>query len=138
MGVLIPADFDVRVLEDATERRVVENLRDRLTHSWKIIPRLDVATAKRPYEVDVLIFHEKYGVIGIEVKSGQVTVREGEWYAGSRRLDVPAPRQAQDACYALRDRVRESHICFDHFHVHHAVAMPDSDDKGIDLSLIHI
>jgi hypothetical protein len=65
MGVLIPADYDLRILTNPAERRVVENLRDRLTHSWKIIPRLDVASAKRPHEVDVLIFHEKYGVIGI-------------------------------------------------------------------------
>ena len=133
MGVLIPADFDLRILTNPAERRVVENLRDRLTHSWKIIPRLDVASAKRPHEVDVLIFHEKYGVIGIEVKGGQVTVKEGEWYVGKRRLDTPAPRQAQDACYALRDRVRQAHHCFEQFHVHHAVAMPDTDDTGIDL-----
>ena len=133
MGVLIPEDYNIRIIPNSAERLVVQNLRDRLSDSWKIIPRLDVATVKRSYEVDVLIFHQQYGVIGIEVKGGQVSVREGEWYVGERRLDTPAPRQAQDACYKLRDRVRQSHDCLNKFHIQHAVAMPETDDSGVDL-----
>ena len=78
MGLLIPADYDTRLIDNVTERRVVENLRDRLSDSWYIISRLDIATAKRPFEVDVLIFHQDYGIAGIEVKGGRLRVDDGE------------------------------------------------------------
>ncbi len=91
MGLLIPADYDTRLIDNVTERRVVENLRDRLSDSWYIIPRLDIATAKRPFEVDVLIFHQDYGIAGIEVKGGRLRVDDGEWYRGSDILEPPLP-----------------------------------------------
>ena len=65
MGILIPADYDTRTIEDAKEQQVVENLRDRLSDSWYIIPRLDVANPQHPYEIDILIFHEGWGIAGI-------------------------------------------------------------------------
>ena len=130
MGLLIPADYDTRLIDNVTERRVVENLRDRLSDSWYIIPRLDIATAKRPFEVDVLILHQDYGIAGIEVKGGQLRVDDGEWYRGSDILEPSPPRQAQNACYELRKRLRKHHDCFQHIEIQHAIALPDCEDVG--------
>ena len=130
MGVLIPADYDTRVIDDDTERQVVENLRDRLSDSWYIIPRLDVANPNRPYEIDILIFHEGWGIAGIEVKGGQLEVKDGEWYRGSNMLSPSPPRQAHNACYELRDKLREHHSCFEHVEIQFSVALPDCSDVG--------
>ena len=130
MGLLIPADYDTRLIDNVTERRVVENLRDRLSDSWYIIPRLDIATAKRPFEVDVLIFHQDYGIAGIEVKGGRLRVDDGEWYRGSDIIEPSPPRQAQNACYELRKRLRKHHDCFQHLEIQHAIALPDCEDVG--------
>ena len=132
MGVLIPADFDTRTIPNITERRVVENLRDRLTDSWRIIPRVDIATPRRPYEVDVLIFHEKYGIAGIEVKGGQLRIEQGEWVQGSHRLDVSPPRQSQNACFELRNILRDKHSSLYQLRIESAVALPDCNEIGVD------
>ena len=103
MGILIPANFDLRIL-NRSEKRVVEILRDRLSDSWKIIPHLEFATKKRSYEIDVLIFHEKYGVIGIEVKGEQVSLQDGTWKAGKRVLDESPSVQSRKSCRALKKK----------------------------------
>jgi hypothetical protein len=130
MGILIPADYDTRTIEDAKEQQVVENLRDRLSDSWYIIPRLDVANPQHPYEIDILIFHEGWGIAGIEVKGGRLEVKDGEWYRGPHMLSPSPPRQAQDACYELRDKLREHHDCFEYIEIQFSVALPDCDDVG--------
>ncbi|MDP7352006.1 MAG: NERD domain-containing protein, partial [Acidimicrobiales bacterium] len=104
MGLLIPEDLPLSRL-DRSERRVVQKLISGLRDSWIIIPRYDLSTPRRPYELDVLLVNDRVGVVGVEVKGGPVEIREGEWYRGNSPLRSPV-RQAQDASYALRDRLR--------------------------------
>ena len=120
-------------LENEAERRVVENFRDRLSDSWHIIPRLDVVTQDRPYEVDVLLFHEDNGIIGVEVKAGPFRVEEGVWKRRGEVFDTSPPRQAQNACYALRDRLRDHDPMFKHIEIMSAVALPDCGRFPFDL-----
>ena len=95
-----------------------------LRDSWIIIPRYDLSTPRRPYELDVLLVNDRVGIVGVEVKGGPVEIRQGEWYRGSTPLRSPV-RQAQNAAYALRDRLRERSPLLAHAHVQHAVALPD-------------
>ena len=61
------------------EKAVVEVLADGLSDSWFIFTRQDLWTKKRPFEIDVLLMHEKYGFLAIEVKGGPVRIENGEW-----------------------------------------------------------
>jgi hypothetical protein len=108
MGILIPANYDLRKLTDKYEKRVVQILRDQLSDSWKIIPRLELATEKRSHEIDILIFHEKYGVIGIEVKGGQVSLQDGTWTAGKRTLEESPSVQSRNSCRALKKKLQKT------------------------------
>jgi hypothetical protein len=123
MGHLVPEDLPLSRL-DRSERRVVQKLMSGLRDSWIIIPRYDLSTPRRPYELDVLLVNDRVGIVGVEVKGGSVEIREGEWYRGNSPLRSPV-RQAQDASYALRDRLRERSPLLEHVHVQHAVALPD-------------
>jgi hypothetical protein len=125
MGVFIPADYDISRIQNATEVRVVEALRDRLKDSWHIIPNLDIAKENRPYEIDVLLLHKDFGLIALEVKGGPVEVRHGDWYQSHGKLDVSPPKQAQNAAYALRNDLRESDEILQHLHIAHGVVLPD-------------
>jgi len=124
MGLLIPEDLPLGRL-DRSERRVVQKLLSGLRDSWLVIPRVDIITDQRPYEIDVLLVSERYGLLAIEVKGGPLEVRDGEWYRRGQPLKSPV-RQAQDAAYALRNWLRERSPVFKHLHVQHAVALPDA------------
>ena len=77
MGLLIPEDLPLSRL-DRSERRVVQKLISGLRDSWIIIPRYDLSTPRRPYELDVLLVNDRVGVVGVEVKGGPVEIREGD------------------------------------------------------------
>lgn len=133
MGVLVPYNLSTLDISNETERRVVENFRDRLSDSWHIIPRLDIVTSRRPYEVDVLLFHESDGIIGVEVKGGPFRIEQGVWKRRHESFDTSPPRQAQNACYALRDRLRDHDPMFERLEIMSAVALPDCQRFEFDL-----
>lgn len=125
MGVFIPNDYDISRINNATEVRVVEALRDRLSDSWHIIPNLDIAKENRPYEIDVLLLHKEFGLLALEVKGGPVEVKHGVWKRRGETFDVAPPKQAQNAAYALRNVLRDSDPVLEHLHVAHGVVLPD-------------
>lgn len=125
MGVFIPNDYDVSRINNATEVRVVEALRDRLSDSWHIIPNLDIAKEHRPYEIDVLLLHKEFGLLALEVKGGPVEVQHGVWKRRGETFDVAPPKQAQNAAYALRNVLRDSDSILEHIHIAHGVVLPD-------------
>ena len=126
MGLLIPPDLPFDGMTPS-ERQVVRAFQSTLSDSWLIIPRLDLINEQRPFEVDVLLINDLQGVVGIEVKGGPFTIRQGEWYRpGGRIQSPPPPRQAQAAAYELRDQLRRKHpTLLEKIHVQPAVALPD-------------
>jgi len=127
MGILVPFDLSINKLKGA-EARVVQLLADGLSDGWFVIPRLDITAPRRPYEVDVLLIHPGYGILAVEIKGGPFEIREGEWYRRGELVGPPPPRQAQDAAYELRKRLREADKRLRRVHVEHAVALPDLVD----------
>jgi hypothetical protein len=111
---LIPSEFNVFSIGNEAERHVTENFRDRRSDLWHIIPRLDVVTHDRPYEVDVPLLYEYNGIIRVGVEAGLFRVEEGVWKRRGEVFDTSPPRQAQNACYALRDRLRDHDPMFKH------------------------
>ena len=129
MGRIHPDPSTVQQLKGA-ERVFAEILVEYLSDDWLIISQLDMISPNRPYEIDFLLVNPQYGVISIEVKGGEVDIKDGVWYrkksrGGETRFDPSPPRQAQNAAFELRDALREGHSSFDHLKVAHGVALPD-------------
>ena len=106
MGVLVPEDFDVAGLENEAEQRVVAACVHGLSDGWLVLPNVVIKTARRDHELDVVLIHETFGVIDLEVKGHRPELRQGAWFAHGSRMDPQPPKQASDNSYALRDRLR--------------------------------
>jgi len=74
MGLLVPADFDLRTIENGDEREVVSRLVDGLTDGWLIFPNVTFQS-DRHHEIDVVLLHEGQGVVHLEVKGIACTCR---------------------------------------------------------------
>ena len=107
------------------ERTFVQVLADGLSDSWTIFTRQDLWTSRRAYEIDVLLMHEKYGFLSMEVKDGKVVLKEGEWYRNDVRFDPSPVRQAMNAMYALRDHIRANSATLKQINMAHAIVFPD-------------
>ena len=124
MGFVHPDRSIIRSLKGA-EKTFVQVLADGLSDSWSIFTRQDLWTVERPYEIDVLLMHEKYGFLAMEVKGGPIRIEKGEWYRGKERFANSPVRQVQDAAYELRDYLREQSLQLGHVQLAHAVVFPD-------------
>lgn len=139
MGRIHPDHSTVQKLKGA-ERVFAEILVEYLSDDWLIISQLDMISPGRPYEIDFLLVSPQYGLISIEVKGGEVDVKDGKWYrkesrGGEFHFNPSPPRQAQNAAHQLRDALRENHSSFDHLKVAHGVALPDVEAISGDLPL---
>ena len=129
MGRIHPDHTTIAKLKGA-ERDFAEILVEYLSDDWLIISQLDMIAPNRPYEIDFLLVNPQYGLISIEVKGGEVDVKDGEWYRKESRgsqfhFDPSPPRQAQNAAFQLRDALKGNHPSFRNLKVAHGVALPD-------------
>ena len=126
MGLLIPEDLPLGKLPKS-ERRVVRRLQSSLRDSWLMIPEVVVndPQKKRTFEIDLVLVNEKHGVVALEVKGGEFTIRNGVWYQGGEIVEPSPPRQAEDAAYALRRWLRGKSERLADNHVQYALAFPD-------------
>jgi hypothetical protein len=124
MGYVHPDRSILKKLKGA-EKTFVQVLADGLSDAWFIFTRQDLWTKERPYEIDVLLVHEKYGFLAMEVKGGPIRIEKGEWYRGDEHFTVSPIRQVQDAAYELRDCLSEESLQLKHVQIAHAVVFPD-------------
>jgi len=124
MGRVHPDRSIIKDLKGA-EKYIVQVLADGLSDSWFIFTRQDIWDKNRPYEIDVLVMHEKYGLLAMEVKGGPVRIDEGEWYRRDEHFSKSPIRQAQDAAFELRDYLRDNSSTLKRVHIPHALVLPD-------------
>jgi hypothetical protein len=124
MGYVHPDRSIIKDLNDG-EQKVVRVLADGLSDSWFIFTRQDLWSAERTYEIDVLLMHEKYGFLALEVKDGPVRIVNGEWYRKKEHFKVSPIRQAQNAAFELRDQIRETASLLKHVHIPYAAVFPE-------------
>ena len=133
MGLLVPADFDLRTIENGDEREVVSRLVDGLTDGWLIFPNVTFRT-HRAHEIDVVLVHEEQGVVHLEVKGHRVYVQAGEWFGIQGKMKPQPFSQAKTNAFALRDELKDRWPgVFDHFPVRYAVAFPNTTEVRGDL-----
>ena len=79
---------------------------------WVNPARDDVDAPAREGEADFLILHRQYGLLILEAKGGEVTLKGRTWYrhvkSGLKEIKDPV-RQARRSLWALKKRI--SHIC---------------------------
>ena len=127
MGVLVPEDFALSSLANDAERRVVEALRDGLTDGWLILPDVGLR-GHRDYQLDLVLVHEEWGILDIEVKGHRVQVKVGVWCHAGSRLEPQPMDQARTNAYALRDRLRLASDELSRIDVEYAVALPNTTE----------
>lgn len=124
MGRLVPEDFPLAAIDD-TERRVVEVLRDGLTDGWLILPDVPIHT-HRDHQLDIVLVHEDWGVVDLEVKGHRMQLRSGAWYSEGSRLTTQPVDQARGNAYALRAKLRAKSGDLAHVDVAYGVALPNT------------
>ncbi|CAN7216675.1 NERD domain-containing protein [Mesorhizobium sp. LjNodule214] len=79
---------------------------------WVNPARDDIDAPAREGEADFLLLHRQYGLLILEVKGGEITLKGRQWYrhvqAGLKEIKDPV-RQARRSLWALKKRI--GHIC---------------------------
>lgn len=121
MALFIPP-IDPETMEYGSEADVARAMRNSLgsgyivMHSlpWVNPARDDIDEPAREGEADFLILHRQYGLLILEVKGGEITLKGRVWYrhikAGLKEIKDPI-RQARRSLWALKKRLK--HICGD-------------------------
>ena len=115
MALFIPP-IDPDTMEHGSEADVARAMQTSLgagfivMHSlpWANPARDDLGAPAREGEADFLILHRKHGVLVLEVKGGEIEVRQRRWFrrkrSGAEEIKDPV-RQASRSKWALRKRV---------------------------------
>jgi hypothetical protein len=106
VGRLVPEDFDVAGMHNEAERRVVDACVRWLSDGWFVLPNVVIKANSRDRELDVVLVHEQFGVVAIEVKGHRPELRQGVWFSNGKRMDPQPLVQAHENAYELRARLR--------------------------------
>lgn len=136
MAQFIPP-IDIEAMEHGSEVDVARAMQQQLgsgylvMHSlpWVSPARDDMGSPAREGEADFLVLHRQYGLLIIEVKGGEITLKGRSWYrhvrAGLKEIKDPV-RQARRSLWALKKRIKL--ICgeavADQTHISVAIAFP--------------
>jgi hypothetical protein len=127
MGILVPSNFPMGLLANEAERRVVQQLCDRLSDGWVVIPDVGLQS-QRDHQIDIVIAHPRGGVAVVEVKGHRPSIRGGMFEANGRVMKPQPLTQAKQNAYELRDRLREVLPNRRHLRVEYAVAFPNAGE----------
>ncbi len=86
MAILVPAELDLDALHPESERQVIQELLKGLDDEWYVVPKVPVLIDGQNAEIDVVLVSPHLGVLLLEVKGGQVSVREGVWYGYNKPM----------------------------------------------------
>jgi len=124
MARLLPADFELREIDDPAERSVVRSLVEALDDQWIVVPNVRVKTPKHDIEIDVVVAHPGRGVVLVEVKGGPVAVTDGVWTSYGNRLRPPPDEQIIRAKHGLVRRLRTMGIDLTDLFIVDTVGLP--------------
>ena len=73
MAWLVPSTFDLRDINDESERKTVATLTKTLSDEWIVIPQVRIIHNRENSEIDVLLVSRHMGVFVLEVKGGLIS-----------------------------------------------------------------
>lgn len=128
MGVLVPEDFELSSLRNEEERRVVSACVHGLSDGWLVLPSVGLKVGTRDRELDVVLVHESFGIVELEVKGHRPTIREGVWFSHGSRMEPQPFEQAHGNAYALRDVLRSKISGLGRLKIPYGVVLPNVAD----------
>ncbi|WP_285244681.1 NERD domain-containing protein [Pseudarthrobacter sp. fls2-241-R2A-127] len=88
------------------EKAVWTSLRNSLPDDCVLAHSVQVRNGRNEYEIDLLVLWPNVGMAAIEVKGGQVSIMDGQWYQSDRtqkrRIQSPVA-QSQSSLHALKN-----------------------------------
>lgn len=88
------------------EKAVWTALRNSLPDDCVLAHSVHVRDGRNEYEIDLLVLWPNVGMAAIEVKGGQVSITDGQWYQSDRtqRRQIQSPvAQSQSSLHALKN-----------------------------------
>jgi hypothetical protein len=125
-----------RTIGELAEAKVLQTLA-RLPAPWRFFSSVEWRTTdqygEHLGEADVVVFHPHYGLVVIEIKAGQVYVKDGQWYyaAGNPMKSSPLA-QARRNRFALIEKLKPliGETAIKQLTITDAVCFPDVVWKG--------
>ncbi len=127
MAMLLPDDFPLSSLANDAERLVVRALRDGLSDKWILLPDVSLRGNQRDFQLDIVLLHEDFGVVDIEVKGHKPEVVGGIWRSGGIPMQPQPFQQARTNAYELRHQIRDA-CALPHLNVEYGVAFPNATE----------
>ena len=114
MGVLVPNTTDIRLIDNKDEREVVRKLIAQLSDKWLILPTVRFRSDNVDREIDILLINPEIGMLDLEVKGHEFTIKEGLWHANggpvSPQPQEQAIRNSHELLKNLKSNLRLPHI----------------------------
>ncbi|MGF9648701.1 NERD domain-containing protein [Pseudarthrobacter oxydans] len=88
------------------EKAVWAALRNSLPDDVVLVHSVQVRDGRNEYEIDLLVLWPNVGIAAIEVKGGQVSINDGQWYQSDRsqKRKIQSPvAQSQSSLHALKN-----------------------------------
>jgi len=128
VAALVPRDLDLEKLYPDSERRVVTQLLTELGDDWYVVPNVEVLIEGNNAEIDVVLVSPHMGVLLLEVKGGQIALRDGVWYSNDKQLKASPFDQVMTAKHKLVRRLKQSVGDLHGFYMCEVVVLPDVGD----------
>lgn len=132
MAIFIPSECD----PDScpwSELEVFQALESRLSNDWYVFHSLkylrDLGTGRFDGEIDFLLYHEQKGFLILEVKGGEISIRNGVWYQDGREIDPV--NQALHNKYAVMNLLERNLGRKIPLRFAHALCFPSCYDKHV-------
>lgn len=127
----MPTESYIKSIGDKAEAKVFDALSN-LPLPWQVFNTVEWRTlgnyGEEVGEADAVVFHPNYGLIVFEIKAGQITIKDGQWFYASGQAMKQSPfSQARRNRYALAKKLenRLGKSVFDTLTITHAVWLPD-------------
>lgn len=129
MARMIPAECSPTTKSKAEEKLFII-LKKSLDDSWTVFHSFNLLARNREEklidaEIDFLLFNKELGLLSLEVKGGQISMKDGRWCQNGWPLDKGPVEQARLNKYAVLEYLKRKFMGFVPCYLGHAACFPD-------------
>jgi len=111
MARMIPPDCNETNLSHA-EKELFYKFKQSFDNNWTIFHSYDLTpmnceNKRIDAEIDFLLFNINYGILVIEVKGGNISVKDGQWFQNNKKLKLDPEKQARKNKYCVKNFLNE-------------------------------
>ncbi len=132
---MIPAECSQDTNSKA-EEKLFEVLKKSLDDSWTVFHSFNLLARNREKklidaEIDFLLFKKELGILSLEVKGGQITLKNAEWYQNGRLLEKSPVEQARLNKFAVQNFLKRKFMGPVPCYFAHASCFPDCSKMDV-------